>query len=149
MMPLLSIEKSFVKAVETGLADLYMADPARWSGAAPTRWPDVRPKRQTLRLPRRDGQVPKAGQTLYLYAGPYNQDRRKLGEVECLSVEEVFVSWACFRIEDGPLVLAGGAGDSRECLEFARADGFESWGELTQYLTDGGGLPFYGLLIRW
>lgn len=106
-------------------------------------------KRQTIRAPRRDKQHPKAGDTLYLKAGPYTSARRDLGTVICTSVSRISI----YGVEDFASVWQ----DSEvrvnnrpvDIDEMAAADGFKSASRMLEYFDDHGGLPFDGFLIEW
>lgn len=138
-MPLLSFQKRFADAVENSVEVLW--------GPPSFPHPGVRPKRQTIRAYRKDGRDPRPGQILHLYTGPYDHRRRKIGEVECLSVQRIQIRG----LNSIRLVVEGEwkilSAEERE--ELAQADGFGTAREFFDYIATSGGLPLKGLLIRW
>lgn len=126
-MPALNFMKRFAPLVELGLKD-----PEHHKA-----------KRQTIRARRKDGRDPREGQQLYLFTGMRTKGCRRLGEVECKSVQQ-------FTIEENLAIYTGA-----HCLTvgeeewFARADGFATRGEFLDFFRKTHGLPFHGLLIKW
>lgn len=103
-------------------------------------------KRQTIRAPRK---YPiKAGETLYLYTGLRTKNTEKLVEVECKSVDEIYISRAGLATikNDGEVVSLPYV-EFQE--DFAKADGFDSWKDMRKWFSDTHGLPFTGILIKW
>ena len=119
-MPLLNFRPEFAALVESGK------------------------KRQTIRARRKDGRDPKPGDTLYLYTGCRTKKARKLGEVICLDIHKVSISWS-WR-ERGVAALCGSPFTFEET---ATRDGFASASEMLRWFERVHGLPFDGLLIRW
>jgi len=109
-MPALNFQKQFTDAVESGK------------------------KCQTIRAYRKV-RDPKVGDTLYLYTGMRTKQCRKLGEVECTSVEHVKIGRYCASMSHKD--------------DFAQADGFDTYGAMLDWFEQTHGLPFEGLLIRW
>ncbi len=140
----LNFQDQFVQAVENGLAEMR---------GDPHPWPGVRPKFQTIRAYRKDGKDPKPGDWRALYTGmrqpplPDGTPRcRKLGEVECTSVDSLYIDDVSpnfvHLIESGQ--IAEGDLDT-----FAHSDGFRDYAEMRDWFEQTHGLPFEGLLIRW
>jgi hypothetical protein len=101
-----------------------------------------RKKRQTIRARREDGRNPKPGDTLFLYVGQRTKGCRKLGEVHCVSVEEITI------YETG-IVLQGRWLKAQEEREFVIADGFQNETDFYDFFLSKHELPFWGLLIKW
>lgn len=99
-------------------------------------------KRQTIRLPRKDGRDPKPGDALQLYTGMRQRTCRKLREAKCTNIEAI-------QIYRNMIVLAGRELGHQEASDFAKADGFGSFGDMTNWFHKTHGLPFAGLLIQW
>ena len=131
-MPALNFQKQFVAAVESGK------------------------KCQTIRALRKDGRDPKPGDTLYLYYGMRTKQCRKLGEVECKSVDRIEIlgiprpwSWTEPRILLHPRPALTLQILASEAEEYARADGFSGFDAMHDWFQKTHGLPFEGFLIRW
>src|SRR3989339_905900 len=127
-MPALGFKKEFAEAVENG------------------------EKRQTVRALRKDGRSHcKAGDTIKLYTGMRTTSCRLLGTA--------IVTNACaVKIMDTGMELGGRllpsviyARDQHELTdnEFAQADGFDSFSDMTEWFTKNHGLPFEGVVIQW
>ncbi|MDP2645459.1 MAG: hypothetical protein Q8P24_11000 [Desulfobacterales bacterium] len=124
-MPLLGFKKQFAPMVEAGT------------------------KRQTIRAKRRDGRNPHPGDTLYLYTGLRTKQSRKIGEVICISVEEIVIT-------NAGINLSGVWLNNQQMMSIVRADGFTSWVdfraffEKTHHFMAIGDIDgFWGLLIKW
>ncbi|HYE33340.1 MAG TPA: hypothetical protein VEH27_18095 [Methylomirabilota bacterium] len=103
-------------------------------------------KRQTIRAIRKDGKVPKVGETLYLWTGCRTKQARKLGEHKCKEVKPVEIHLTFAKV--GDLVIL--AADTPSIIDFvAQEDGFKDWTEMRDWFEEVHGLPFHGNLIRW
>ena len=136
----INFQSQFVKAVENGLAELR---------GDPLPWPDVKPKRQTIRAYRKDRKDPKPGDWRKLFTGMRTKACRPLGEVICKTVETIAIADPMHCEEEScveivPLILL-----PEEVDELARADGFDDWEYMLNWFEKTHGLPFEGLLIRW
>jgi len=102
-------------------------------------------KRQTIRRNRKDGRRPQPGDTAKLYTGLRTRDARLLRAApvaECLAVR--------MHLLDRVIIVDGRKLEIEEATAFARADGFECFGDLLQwfrdqYQTD----DFDGFCVRW
>ncbi len=101
-------------------------------------------KRQSVRAKRSDGRNPRVGQILYLYTGQRTKTCRKLGEAVCLSVDQITITWTGVNINGVWL-------SKQEEEAFARADGFESAGDLRMFFNlEQDSLPVEdALLFKW
>ncbi|MCP3941069.1 MAG: hypothetical protein GY710_06255 [Desulfobacteraceae bacterium] len=100
-------------------------------------------KNQTIRALRKDGRNPKPGQTLFLYTGMRTKSCLKLKEVECKSVEQIYIH------EDFNISLASKDLSYTESLGLVKKDGFKNIGDFMEFFRKTHGLPFNGLLIKW
>jgi hypothetical protein len=112
-------------------------------------------KTQTIRAPRKDGRVPKVGETAYLYTGMRSSACRKLGEGRIIGVENILID------EDGAFISGVDipicdalANDGKYKVlgkrdAFAQADGFTDWQDMVGWFRDTHGLPFVGHMIMW
>ncbi|MCK5450230.1 MAG: hypothetical protein KAI70_00540 [Candidatus Omnitrophica bacterium] len=101
-------------------------------------------KRQTIRAIRKDGWVPKVGSTAYCYTGMRTKKCRKLGEFKIKSVHSIKIGrygYSCVSIFEKE--------NSFKMERFAKADGFDTWEDLTCFFIKTHALPFRGLLIKW
>lgn len=127
-MPALNFQEQFAEAVETG------------------------EKRQTIRAHRRDRrQHCKPGDMLKLYTGMRSKSCRLLAEAEVLSVRTVKIMPTCMELDGRPLLSAIYTRDQPEPTdnEFAEADGFDSFMDMADWISDAHGLPFEGVVIQW
>lgn len=118
-------------------------------------------KPHTVRADRKDGKVPKPGDTLYLYTGMRTKKCRKIGEAICFLVQKIKIS------EEG-IYIGGEIGTMgwdcpRETAiveRFAWKDGFRPEGStpftpsgafdlLLQFFKKTHELPFQGVVIYW
>lgn len=106
--------------------------------------PDVESgkKRQTIRAFRNDGRNPHVGDKLYLYVGMRTKGCRKLGEAVCKEVHQI-------TIDQYGVNLSGEWLRDRQRANFAKADGFEDFGDMKEFFNREHGLPFEGLLYKW
>jgi hypothetical protein len=126
-MPALNFQAQFAEAVEYGH------------------------KCQTVRAPRKDGRPPcKVGDTLKLYTGMRTKGCRLLATVKVTRIDQV-------RIEATEMFINGrrlpSAIYDRHCEqtdnEFAEADGFEGFMDMSAWFEKTHGLPFEGVVIHW
>ena len=102
-------------------------------------------KLQTIRKKRKRPTV--LGDIIYLYKGMRTKKCRKLGEGDCISVQDfILYSDKLFRIADIDIpALPWGDG-----LKLAKKDGFDTWEEFVNFFDKEYGLPFLdGEIIRW
>jgi hypothetical protein len=101
-------------------------------------------KRQTMRARRKDGRDPKPGDTLYLYTALRTKQARKLGEHVCTAVKPITVT-------PDTICLGGTYLGRDERNAFARADGFDSFDELIEWmaLDVGREFPWHGIVVFW
>jgi hypothetical protein len=104
-------------------------------------------KRQTIRLHRKDGRVPRLGETVKLYTGLRTKATRLLatGTVsDCFAVE---IDPARGKVKIRGIGLASWMAD-----DFARRDGFENALTMADWFASQYGkaaLPFSGYCTRW
>lgn len=108
-------------------------------------------KRQTVRAPRKDGRAHcKVGDSLKLYTGMRSKSCRLLGTAKVTRIETIKIE-ATSMYRNGRLVPA--SIHSRDCEqtdnEFAEADGFESFMDMSSWFDKIHGLPFEGIVIYW
>ncbi|MBA7627104.1 hypothetical protein ES703_34566 [subsurface metagenome] len=100
-------------------------------------------KRQTIRKKRK---YPiKLNETLYLYTGLRTKKARKLREDKCKSLEEVGIFWYGIMLSNKRTPTI----QEKFLNEFAQADGFDNFYEMTKWFDKVYGLPFEGVLIKW
>lgn len=104
-------------------------------------------KRQTIRATRR--QMPRVGQTAYLFTGMRTAACRRLGEHPITRVDgiEIKVDGSIWLTVEGalPFFLVGDATRDR----FAQADGLADAAELVAWIETHHGLPFRGFVTYW
>jgi hypothetical protein len=112
-------------------------------------------KRRSIRAPRKDGRNPKRGDKLQLYTGMRQKGCRKLLDTECVRVRPVVIDHMGITLDgrklytgDSPAYQGGPDAEAYE-NDFARADGFGSFGEMVDWFEQTHDLPFAGLLIEW
>lgn len=112
-------------------------------------------KRRSIRAPRKDGRDPKPGDKLQLYTMMRHKDCRKLGDAVVTRVRPVEISHMGIKLDgrqlyagDAP-AYAGGVDPEHYDGDFARADGFDTFGDMAKFFEDEHGLPFNGYLIEW
>jgi len=98
-------------------------------------------KRQTFRKRRK--RPIRAGDTLCMFTGMRTKQCRRLRTEICTKITPVEITFL------GTLVLAGVTQTAREAQRFARADGFEDYGEMLKWVVRTHGLPFVGDVIYW
>lgn len=112
-------------------------------------------KRRSIRARRKDGRDPKPGDKLQLYTGMRHKTCRKLRDAVCTRVRTVAIDHTGIKL-DGRTLWTGdtpayhGAPDAERYEgDFCRADGFDSFTDLSAFFEKHHGLPFNGLLIEW
>lgn len=116
---------------------------------------EIGSKRRSIRAARKDGRDPKRGDVLQLYTGMRQKGCRKLADAECVRVSSVLIDRMGVTL-NGQKLYAGDApaylgGPEPSCYDgdFARADGFQTFGDMCEFFETEHGLPFKGLLIEW
>jgi hypothetical protein len=105
-------------------------------------------KTQTIRALRKDGRVPRVGQTAYLYTGMRSSAARKLGDGMIVEVHNIKISHMGIAVETEEVQTA--ILRKVETLDaFAKSDGFSNWQEMRDWFSATHGLPFEGHLIMW
>lgn len=106
-------------------------------------------KLTTIRAPRKDGKLPKPGETLKLFTGMRTKACRKLGERTCLSVKRVAIMKGA---DSGKPVLyidLKWIHEPAHLNSVAIRDGFASWEEMGKFFEETHGPFFEGHLIEW
>jgi|SRR5579875_2380985 hypothetical protein len=100
-------------------------------------------KRQTIRGVRKDGRVPKVGESLHLYTGLRTKSCQRIfaEPVWCTSVQLVEID------ASGIVSINGVPLDQNEREQLAINDGFRSWEDMLSFWD--GRLPFKGNIIHW
>jgi hypothetical protein len=112
-------------------------------------------KRRSIRAQRKDGRNPKLGDALQLYTGMRQKGCRKLLDAKCVRVRPVEIDYTGIKLDGRPLYagdapsFTGGVDPESFDGDFARADGFDSFGDMVEFFRAEYGLPFNGLLIEW
>jgi hypothetical protein len=112
-------------------------------------------KRRSIRAPRKDGRDPKKGRPLTLYTGMRTKACRKLGDTIVARVRPVEINHTGIVLDGKPLYAGdapayqGGPDAESYDGDFARADGFDSFGDMADWFEQQHGLPFRGNLIEW
>ncbi len=135
-MPALNFKKEFAALIESGQ------------------------KTQTIRRPRK--RPIKPGDMLYLYTGMRTKGCRKLGEAECISIEELIIfrnmpilteilnsGGSQNKGEYGGAYIGNNGIGIMDLETLAYEDGFASGYELGLFFFKQYGLPFCGDLIKW
>lgn len=126
-MPALNFQARFAEAVEWGK------------------------KRQTIRADRKDGRPHcKRGDTLKLYTGMRTKACRLLGVATVTRTARVRIEATCMFLNETLVPATLWDRDSPMTdNEFAEADGFESFMDLSAWFDETHGLPFEGTVIYW
>ena len=108
-------------------------------------------KTQTVRKPRRDGRPPaRRGDRLKIYTGMRTKSCRLIETVTVTSVDTVRIEATQMWVNGRLLPAAIYSRDSEQTdNEFAEADGFGSFMEMSKWFEETHGLPFDGVVIRW
>lgn len=112
-------------------------------------------KNRSIRAPRKDGRVPKKGEPAHLFTGMRSKKCRKLRLSVVERVRPVEINHMGVKIEGRPLYAGdaqayqGGPDPEAYDGDFARADGFDSFGDMADFFEKEHGLPFHGFLIEW
>lgn len=108
-------------------------------------------KTRTIRRIRKSGN-PKRGDLLQLFTGLRTKACEKIRDVTCTRVTPVEIHYEGIKL-DGHWLYAGWAPRDADPeaydYDFARADGFESFGDMVEFFEKQYGLPFKGQLIEW
>jgi len=100
---------------------------------------------QTIRKKRKRPTV--LGDIIYLYFGMRTKKCRKLGEGDCISVQDfILYGRELFKIADIDIpAIPWGDGD-----KLAKKDGFDTWEDFVNFFEKEYGLPFLDAeIIRW
>jgi len=103
---------------------------------------DDNAKHQTVRAIRKEGYVPKVGETLYLYTGLRTKKSRKLGDDVCAEVLEI-------ELEECWFTINGQIASYLQQQEIAIRDGFNCVANFLNWFQSNHGFPFHGHIIRW
>jgi hypothetical protein len=108
-------------------------------------------KRQTVRAMRKDGRAHcKVGDKLKLYTGMRSKACRLLRTVTVKHIDKVRIEATSMSINGCLLFATLHDRDSPQTdNEFAQADGFESFMDMSRWFEQTHGLPFDGVLIKW
>lgn len=102
-------------------------------------------KRQTIRQHRKDGKRIQPGDTLKLYTGLRTKGVRLLRTSQAVSVRGVQL-----QVPARQLIVDGQLLDQAEKAEFARADGFETFGAMVDFFHDQYNVDtFEGFCVEW
>jgi hypothetical protein len=111
-------------------------------------------KLRTIRQVRKSGN-PERGKPLQLFTGLRTKHCEKIRDAICTRVRPVEIDHMGVKL-DGRSLYAGDApayqgGPDAESYDgdFARADGFDSFGDMVEFFRKQYGLPFKGQLIEW
>jgi hypothetical protein len=134
-MPAWSFRSRFRAPLSNGLAE---------AGRAPPPYPEIRPKRQTIRARRADGRDPEPGARVNLWIAQRTPGRIFLGTTP--PIRRLWI-----RIPHvGDVQIEGlGAIAPGSVTRLARRDGFVSAREFFAFLEADHGFPFDGFLSRW
>ena len=99
-------------------------------------------KTQTIRAIRKDGRVPKRGDTLQLYTGMRTRHCHKICDVICEYTREITITELGVKLDGQALYPSS-------IYWLAEADGFDSVESFKNFFKDTYGLPFRGTLIKW
>jgi hypothetical protein len=105
-------------------------------------------KRQTIR-PARQRPV-NAGDSLSLrkWKGKaYRSQQIEIATAKCIETARIEITQHGVIVENETGSEVRGGAESLH--DFAKADGFESWGHMRDWFKETHGLPFHGVLIRW
>lgn len=115
---------------------------------------DAGEKTRTIRRVRKAGN-PEAGKPLQLYTGLRTKDCEKIRDAVCTRVRPVAIDHMGVTL-DGQKLYAGDApayeGEPDAEMydgDFARADGFDNFGQMIDFFEAQYGLPFEGQMIEW
>lgn len=111
-------------------------------------------KRRTIRQVRKAGN-PVPGKPLQLYTGMRTKACEKIKDAVCTRVRPVVIEHTGITLEgrrlyagDAP-AYQGGVDPEHYDGDFARADGFDCFGDMAEFFEKEYGLPFAGQLIEW
>lgn len=111
-------------------------------------------KRRTIRKVRKSGN-PEPGKPLQLFTGLRTKACEKIRDVTCTRVRPVLINHMGVVLDgrhlwagDAPAYQGGPQPDYYDG-DFARADGFDCFGDMVDFFEKQYGLPFEGQLIEW
>ncbi|HMI56402.1 MAG TPA: hypothetical protein VK494_09455 [Gemmatimonadaceae bacterium] len=111
-------------------------------------------KTRTIRQTRKAGN-PKRGDLMQLYTGMRTKKCEKIRDVICTSIRPVLINHMGVVLDgrhlwagDAPAYQGGPQPDYYDG-DFARADGFDCFGDMLDFFDRQYGLPFEGQLIEW
>lgn len=110
-------------------------------------------KRHTIRSIRK--YPDKVGNTVHCYCGLRTKKAKLIGRFECVKIERIFIEIlgpmpALIREKDISVTIDGTLLSESEKEQLARADGFESFRDMTFFwTTPKNRLPFRGQIIHW
>lgn len=113
---------------------------ARWSNGV-----EDGTKPCTIRAKRKDGRVPKPGQTAHCYTGLRTKHTRLLRRSPIVAVDDLEI----YTTDRIVVTVAGRRLNSPELEALARMDGHDSGLHMFKFFAGTHGLPFYGDLIKW
>jgi hypothetical protein len=107
-------------------------------------------KRQTIRASLRGAEV---GKVAHLYTGQRTKQCRKLGQATITAVTVISFSRDKSGESSGRVFVTGASQSKQlsfsELDALAKADGFDSAGEMVAWFESQHSLPFVGFLIQW
>lgn len=115
---------------------------------------DAGEKTRTIRRVRKSGN-PEPGKALQLFTGLRTSECEKIRDATCTRVRPVTIDHIGIVLDGRPLIAGdapayqGGPDPERWDGDFARADGFDSFGDMVEFFEKQYGLPFEGQLIEW
>lgn len=134
-MPFWNFQNRFRLAIENGIAQAYGGPPI---------WPEVRPKRQTIRAERKDGRDPIKGDRVKLFVGMRTSGCELLGTTPPLTVADtIYIGERGFVLRDDRRLGRGAI------TAIARRDGFASADAFFDFFESVHAFPFFGVLYRW
>lgn len=104
-------------------------------------------KKQTIRGSRKDGKRPAPGDMLKLYTGLRTRGARWLRDGTVVRCRAVRIDFEGF----GTIVVDGARLTQEERFDFAKADGFVTWGDMRKWFSDqyGDPLVWEGFCVEW
>lgn len=137
-----SFKKRFVEPIRWGLGlGLDLSDEAAAIGT---------PKRQTIRADRKRHARP--GEELQLYCGMRTKGCFLIGRARCTDVARIHIHFRERRQSDWiQSAVTGKIDRPYDLSQFAKSDGFESWGHMREFWSreHPGIRDFSGIIIKW
>ena len=106
-------------------------------------------KRQTIRAQRKDGRLPKVGETLRHYTGMRTSTSEHLSDSVCKVVVPIHISAYAIGNYAFAIVVGKRHLTFEEGTKLAKADGFGSRAEFIDFFKEAHGFPFDGFLVKW